>query len=72
MEAELVAAAGLRLEVRGKRGGAACAGPLRLLPLPFLIVGPRGRPLVSPGGMGSVPTSTDGEWECWSSQVRGE
>ena len=57
----------LRLDGRGKGGGAACAG---LLPLPFPSVGPGGRPLVSPGGVGSVPT--DGERECGPSLVLGK
>ena len=62
--AELVAAAAGRT---GQGGGAARAGPL---PLPFPSVGPGGRPLVGPGGVGSVPT--DGERECWPSLVLGE
>ena len=57
----------LRLDGRGKGGGAARAGPL---PLPFPSVGPGGRPLVSPGGVGSVPT--DGKRECWPSLVQGK
>ena len=57
----------LRLDGRGKGGGAARAGPLLL---PFPSVGPGGRPLVGPGGVGSVPM--DGERECWPSLVRGE
>ena len=57
----------LLLDGRGKGGGAACAGPF---PLPFPSVGPGGRPLVGPVGVGSVPT--DGEWECWPSLVQGE
>ena len=48
-------------------GGSARAGPL---PLPFPSVGPGGRPLVSPGGVGSVPT--DGKRECWPSLVQGK
>ena len=55
----------LRLDGRGKGGGAACAGPL-----PFPSVGPGGRPLVCPEGVGSVPT--DGEREFWPSLVQGE
>ena len=50
---------------RSKGGGAACAGSL---PLPFLSVGPGGKPLVGPGGVGSVPT--DSERECWPSLVQ--
>ena len=56
----------LRLDGRDKGGGAARAGPL---PLPFPSVG-GGRPLVGPGGVGSVPT--DGERECWPSLVQGK
>ena len=56
----------LRLDGRGKGGGAARAGPLTL---PFTSVGPGDTgPLVGPGGVGSVPT--DGKWECCPSLVR--
>ena len=59
----------LRLDGRGKGGGAARAGPLPLL-FKFPSVGPSGRSLVSPGRVGSVPT--DGERECWPSLVLGK
>ena len=59
----------LRLDGRGKGGGAACAEPLPSVG-PFPSVGPGGRPLVGPRGVGSVPT--DGEQECWPSLVQGE
>ena len=60
----------LQLRLDGRAG--AGEGPLAQAPppLPFPSVGPGGRPLVVPRGVGSVPT--DGERECWPSLVQGE
>ena len=55
----------LRLDGRGKGGGAARAGPLPQR-------GPRWQAIGRPRGVGSESVPTDGERECWPSLVQGE